>query len=399
MRPWLPWALLLLALAACGGAAENLKSDPAAIEKRGKLELKRAIAAEKKGKNKAAKRHYLSAVELRPSHYKTHERASLFLRGAGEPKEALKVVSSFVERSPGDPRGYHLLSDVQFANGDNEAAEETLSELISIDDEDASAFHKRGAVRMTAKKVEDALADYQRAVTLKPKDAEYLTSLGFALSRISRKQSLEKAQGVLEKALSIDESNADANRLLGTVLRKRFKPKSALDFHVRAVELDPDSAIAYFELGITQNALGQNDEAESSLRESLELNPNDSVAWYALGEVLRITGKCAPAVTAYEEALKLDPKHPKAPNKLGVCLYNVGDFDKAEIVLTGLIQNYPDDPYPYFNLGMVYEKKDRPHAAIKALKKFIELAPSGDGDIKTAKRRIGKLERKIRRRY
>ena len=399
MRPWLPLIIALAVQLACGAATENLRSDPAAIEKRGKLELKRAIAAEKKGKNVAAKRHYLAAVELRPEHFSTREKASRFLRGIGEPKQAVEIVIDFVERAPGDPRGYHLLADVQFANGDSQAAIESLGEIIAIDDEDASAFHKRGTVHMNEGSVEEALSDFRRAAELDDDNAEYQTSLGFALSRLSKKQSLEEAEQVLRRALELDRKNADANRLLGTVLRKKFDPKGALDYHIRAVELDPDSANAYFELGLTQNALGQNGEAEESLKESLELNPNDAVAWYAFGEVLRITKQYARAVPAYEKALDLDPKNSKAANKLGVCLYQIGDLKKAELILSAAIQVDSDDPYPYFNLGMVYNKGKRYHAAIKALKRFIELAPSGDGDIATAKRMIVRLQRKIRSRY
>jgi len=391
--------LMVAAHLACGGATENLRSDPEATERRGQLELEQAIDAEKKGDNVAAKRHYLAAVQLRPEHFETRERTSLFLRGIGEPKQAVEVVVDFVDRTPGDPRGYHLLADVQFANGDDSAAVETLGELISIDDEDALAYYKRGTVYMNEGKVEAALEDYRKAVDLAPEKAKYQTSLGFALSRLSKEQSLGDAEKVLRRALELDKNDAEANRLLGTVLRKKFDPKAALEYHIRAVELDPDSANAYFELGLTQNALGQNDEAEESLKESLELNPNDPVAWYAFGEVLRITKQYARAVPAYEKALELDPKHAKAANKLGVCHFLTGNLDKAELVLNAAVQVDPEDPYPYFNIGMVYDKAKRYHAAIKAFQRFLELVPSGDGDIPTAKQMIQRLQRKIRSRY
>ncbi|MBT8491751.1 MAG: tetratricopeptide repeat protein [Deltaproteobacteria bacterium] len=386
-------------LAGCGGAVDNLRSDPEAIERRGKVELSRAIKAEKRGDNRAARRHYLAALDLRSEHFETHERASKFFRGLGEAEKSREIVEGYVERKPGDLRGYQLLADIQFANGENDKAIETLGEIIAIDDENAVAFHKRGDAYIALGKRERALQDYRKAASLEPKNGKYLTSLGLALTLRSEKQSLDEAEQVLRQALELDERNADANRLLGTVLRKKFKPKAALEFHVRAVELDPDSAEAYFELGVTQNALGQNDEAEESLKESLELDPNDSITWYAFGEVLRITKQCPRAINAYEKALELDNAHPKVRAKLGACYYTTGRYDKAELILSAAIQKNPDDAYPYFNLGQVYVKAKRPHAAIKALRKFIELAPSGDGDIPAAKQQIGKLQRQIRRRY
>jgi len=396
--PVLAAVSLVLALG-CGGAVENLRSDEAAAERRGRVELRRAVAAEKRGDNEEAKQHYRSALNLRPEHYGTHRRAALFFRGLGEGDIALEISGGYSERSPGDPRGYHLLADIQFASGEVQQAIDTLSELLSIDDEDAEGYHRRGTLFMDRGKVDRALEDFRSAAKLAPKKSAYLTSLGFALSRNSSKQSLGEAEEVLRKALALKKRNGDANRLLGTVLRKRFEPKAALEFHVRAVELDPDSASAYFELGITQNALGQNEEAEASLKEALELDPKDSVTWYAYGEVLRITKQCSRSIPAYKRALEIDKKHPKAANKLGVCLFTVGQYKQAELILIVAVQTNSDDAYPYFNLGMVYEKLDRPNAAIKSLSRFVELAPSGDGDIPIAKKAILRLQRKIRNRY
>ncbi len=395
-------AILAAALAVflgCSGAADNLRSDEQAAERRGRIELRRATQAEKRKQPAEAERHYRSALNLRPEHFKTHRRASLFFRGIGKADDAEQIARDYVERTPGDPRGYHLLAEIQFVRGDNKAAIDTLGELLTIDDEDAAALYQRGMIYMNDGSIEKSIADYRAAVQLKPKSSKYHTALGFALSRTSSGQSLEEASTHLRRAIELKKRNADANRLLGTVMRKRFEPQAALEYHLLAVEIDPASASAHFELGITHNALGQNSEAEASLKKALELEDDDPVTWYAYGEVLRITKQCSRAVPAYQRALELDRKHPKAANKLGVCYFATQNYKQAELILSAAVQVDPSDPYPYFNLAMVYDKLDRPNAAIKAYTKFVELAPSGDGDIGTAKKGILRLRRKIRRRY
>jgi Flp pilus assembly protein TadD len=45
----------------------------------------------------------------------------------------------------------------------------------------------------------------------------------------------------------------------------------------KAVKADPNSAIAYYNLGLTQNKMGEHDEATVSFKKAVELAPNDPV--------------------------------------------------------------------------------------------------------------------------
>jgi Flp pilus assembly protein TadD len=45
----------------------------------------------------------------------------------------------------------------------------------------------------------------------------------------------------------------------------------------KAVKADPNSAIAYYNLGLTQDKMGKHDEATVSFKKAVELAPNDPV--------------------------------------------------------------------------------------------------------------------------
>ncbi len=74
----------------------------------------------------------------------------------------------------------------------------------------------------------------------------------------------------------------------------------------KAIESDPQSAIAWNNLGRTLNNLRRLDEAEAALRRAVELDPDMSGAWFNLGHVQRTTGNLEQAEFAARRVLSLD---------------------------------------------------------------------------------------------
>jgi tetratricopeptide (TPR) repeat protein len=141
---------------------------------------------------------------------------------------------------------------------------------------------------------------------------------------------------------------------------------------------------------------GDNYAAEKSLAKACKLGPDNATHWYAYGDILRILEKYDEAIPAYRKALEIDPEHPKAENKLGLALFNTGQLDDAEVVLSSALRKEPKNPYPYFNLGMVYSMGGKNRLAIGAFEKFLELAPKQDGDVPVAKKKLRELRKRLR---
>ncbi len=77
----------------------------------------------------------------------------------------------------------------------------------------------------------------------------------------------------------------------------------------KAIELDPNDAYAWFNLGnLSQNYLKRYDDAEKAYRKGIELNPNDAYAWFNLGNLLHVHLKrYEEAEKAFRKAIELDP--------------------------------------------------------------------------------------------
>src|SRR5690606_8295036 len=67
-------------------------------------------------------------------------------------------------------------------------------------------------------------------------------------------------------------------------------------------------------------------------------------------------------------------------NRLGTFYYQQGNYDKALEYYSTTIQKKPDDPIGFENIGLTYEKMQKPAEAEKAFQKAIEVATK-DRDI------------------
>ncbi len=381
-------------IAGCGGGSQKKTAKPKKSRKSAAQWVKEGQRAEKADKLDKAERRYRKAIRLEPGNPKANKRLVNLLLAQNRTDDAIQVGKAFVAADEKNAAAYHLLADAQLTANEFDKAETTLSILIDRDPSDPTAFAKRAEARVRNDNLTGGADDLEAALEFDEDNIEYLVSLGSVYKQQRRP---DKAKAMLEEALELDGDHARAHRILGTVYRDEIELDEALSHHLKAVRLDPESGRAYFELGITQNLRGDNVAAEEALLQATKLEPQVAINWYAYGEALRVQGRNEDAIPAYKKTLKLEPNHPKAANKLGYVLFNADKIDEAEVVLTEAVRRNPDSPDPYFNLGFVYEREKKYALAVNSLTRFVELAAKGDHNIRTAKKKIRQLSRKIKR--
>jgi len=235
------------------------------------------------------------------------------------------------------------------------------------------------------KKADDALAEIERLkkeLVRSKSDAEKAD----AAKADAEKELAEKA-GAAEKA-AIDQIiltkayNKETDALSATDwFQKGYKAQidkeydKAISFYLRYIELDPDYAIAYYNLGNAYYDQGNHTKAIESYKKAIELNPDDAQAYYNLGYAYREQGNNAKAIESYKKAIELDPDYAKPYYNLGNAYYNQGNLTKAIELWEKAIELDPDYTKPYYNLGYAYRKQGNNAKAIESYKKAIELNP------------------------
>jgi len=151
----------------------------------------------------------------------------------------------------------------------------------------------------------------------------------------------------------------------------------------RVIQLDPNLAAAYYNLGNALYYQKKLEEAIASYRRAIQLDPNDADAYYHLGNVLYDQKKLEEAIANYRRAIQLDPNDANAYYNLGVALSDQGKLEEA-IAAYRKALTLPDTPGPpatdyslaHNGLGLVFQQQGKLEEAIAEFKQSIALDPN-----------------------
>lgn len=116
--------------------------------------------------------------------------------------------------------------------------------------------------------------------------------------------------------------------------------------------------------------------AASRYRDAIESDPDSVLAHYNLGLVHQLEGRAGNAVQEYERTVALDPTYVPALFNLGVLASASGDKDAALGHYRKAVQINPGFAGAQFNLGLLLLETGEEKAGNKAIKKALELDPS-----------------------
>lgn len=165
----------------------------------------------------------------------------------------------------------------------------------------------------------DVLIAYRRAVDEHPTDPQARYLLGVAFLETGK---LDAARQTLEQARDLGWTTA-ANRELGRTWLRLRDPQQARLLLARAVEVDPDDAVAHAELAKALESLGDNPAAMREYERALELAPRLDSAHYDLGVLAGRMGHEADGYFHLAESFRLRGEYDKA----------VKQYERAEPLL------------------------------------------------------------------
>ena len=161
--------------------------------------------------------------------------------------------------------------------------------------------------------VDDAIAQYQKAVEIYPNYVAAHYNLGNALLQ---KGQLDTALAQYEKAVEIDPNDAAAHINLGNAFFQKQQLDEAVAQFEKAVEINPNDAEAQYNLGNAFFQKGQLDEAVAQFQKALKIDPNSFATHYNLGGAFYQKGQLDEAITQFQEVLRLKPDFSPAQDNL-----------------------------------------------------------------------------------
>jgi protein O-mannosyl-transferase len=175
---------------------------------------------------------------------------------------------------------------------------------------------------MKRDQVQEAFAQFQKAVAVKPENAEAHINLGNALSKLNRPA---EADDQYRLALRLDPGLAEAHSNLGNALRDAGRIDDAVAEFQEALRLKPESADAHYGLGVAWAESGRLDDAIAQYQQAIAAKPDYADAYYGLGGALIARAKYRDAVAAYRKVLEIESPSADVCNNLAQLLATCPD--------------------------------------------------------------------------
>jgi protein O-GlcNAc transferase len=173
----------------------------------------------------------------------------------------------------------------------------------------------------------EALAQYDRALALRPALMPALFNRGNALLELGRP---EDAVESYDKAVAVGGAPAGLWNNRGTALRAARCLAEALTSFERAIALDGHHTKALTNRAIALYDLKRFAEALAAADTALATTPGFAEALYVKANVLDELGRPEEALFFYEQALQAEPDHPHALNGVAWTALSLCDWERTE---------------------------------------------------------------------
>jgi len=124
------------------------------------------------------------------------------------------------------------------------------------------------------------------------------------------RESIEKAEELLQKALAIDDNDSEAHGNMSQVYSRKREYDKAIAAAERGVTLNPGSSWANYRYGLVLVVVGRPEEAIPLFEKAIRLNPLGPALFYAdYGLALSHTGRLEEAVSSFKKAIERAPNY------------------------------------------------------------------------------------------
>jgi len=193
-------------------------------------------------------------------------------------------------------------------------------ELPKTQEQNEYFWNNKGNSLLSLNRDEEALACYEKALQINPRDALSWSNKANALLSLGR-----PADAIVcsAKALEINPHDAWAWRTMGNARLEQGRRERIMACG-KALEIDPQSPSDWNSKGNAKIVMGSPKEAIVCFEKALEINPRDPVAWTGKGNALHTLGRADESIVCYDRALEIDPAYALAWNDKANALVALG---------------------------------------------------------------------------
>jgi len=285
--------------------------------------------------------------------------AGLRFLGAKDYPNALVLFRQAITLEPDAADLYYYVGETYRGQGDYRSARDSYQEAINRDSKFAPAFLGRARANLGLDPNAEIQDDLNQAITLDPHFAEAYIARGAYLAE--RNPSAAKTD--LETALEITPDSSLAYLYLAEAQLNLGENEAALESATHANELDMTLVPVYLMLGRAYVATGQTTQAVSVLKTYIIFRPDEPSAFLLLGIAHNATGEYEAALEVLNTAIEANRRNAEAYFQRGTAYLNLDNPNLAETDFKAALTYDPLDFDSALGLGRVYFMQGKPGSA------------------------------------
>jgi tetratricopeptide (TPR) repeat protein len=287
-------------------------------------------------------------------------------------RDELTLWQDTVQHAGRNPRAHASLAGAYVAADRWDDAIAEYGRALALRPDYADAHNDLALALAHVGKLDEALIHAEAAAQLMPEDADIQYNLGLAYARIGREAD---AAVHYEAALRLRPNFSAAETTLGQIQLRLGHTAAAIAHLENALRAIPHDLATERSLGLALLQAGRRDEAVARLR-AIATRENTAAAHNDLGLALAETGRARDALTEFETTLKLQPDFAGAEiNAANACLV-LNDRARATAYLRSAVQHLPQNAELHYNLGAVLATSGRVEEARVEFDTALKLNPS-----------------------
>ncbi|MBF0380936.1 MAG: tetratricopeptide repeat protein [Magnetococcales bacterium] len=243
---------------------------------------------------------------------------------------------------------------------------------ISLQPENVVALSNLGLALQVKGRLDEAIVSFKKAILYKADYAQAHHNLGVTYGQ---KGEYDLAASCYQKAIDINPAIYESHNNLGITLYNQGKIKESVACYRKLLTIKHDHLEAHYNLGNSLKELGEFASAIAYFKQTLTINPNYAAAYNSIGSIQQITGELEEAVASYKKALVIDDNYALAH-------YNLGNALKEQKQFAGAIASYqrsitidPNYVDAHNNLGNIYKETGRYKEASSCYNRAISIKP------------------------
>lgn len=215
-----------------------------------------------------------------------------------------RLLKEALETEPANPNNYLLLSNLGTVcrnQGKLDDALENYDMALTVAPKSTTILHNRAALLMEMDSTKRALADYQKLLDINPSDSEARASVGLIALEVG---DMALAEESFQKCLDANSSDMDARRGMALLRRLNGDYDKAIALYDGIIN-DENRVSNYLNRAECYMAVSRFQEAQQDLMEAQKLDPQSSDLFLLKARLAQLQFRFDDACDYAKEALRL----------------------------------------------------------------------------------------------